>query len=465
MKFKVGDYVKVREWNDMEREYGLTSNGNINCHCIFSTNMTKLCGRTMYVKEVIYDSYKLSTTKNSEELPFYFSDDMLVPYNIKHLVEEEKEMESNEFNKFFNSLSDNEKSVSVEEFSRISKEAKAILNEYGYDCDHVEDVIDEWAERKANLIGLFKRHPNYNGNFQIVFDTDYEKGTDYNTIKEVFCCFNAMLKESCIKKACVFSLSELRAIRSKLISVFDYCTKIQDFGYDVKINGMDMDCLYEEYKKFSSYHDMYYRLEYFLGSDGYIYTYNNEGLKFYNVLQHFVNNCQQITQYIGKKIAWVFNEYFPELKAREGQRFMKVFIKMCKIVGIDKNEKYNKQIARLGDAITVLKIKRHTVLSINPIDYWTMSFGDNWSSCHTIDKTGIRDMPNSYEGQYSAGTESYMLDGTSFVYYTVDASYDGDSYELQPKHTRQMFHLGEDKLVQGRLYQGLGRRGQGGAPL
>jgi hypothetical protein len=45
-----------------------------------------------------------------------------------------------------------------------------------------------------------------------------------------------------------------------------------------------------------------------------------------------------------------------------------------------------------------------------------------------------------------------MLDGTSMVFYTVDADYEGTDYYDEPKITRQMFHFGEDKLVQGRLY-------------
>ena len=47
---------------------------------------------------------------------------------------------------------------------------------------------------------------------------------------------------------------------------------------------------------------------------------------------------------------------------------------------------------------------------------------------------------------------SYMLDPSSMVFYTVDKEYDGDDYWTQPKINRQMFHFGEEKLVQGRLY-------------
>lgn len=61
-------------------------------------------------------------------------------------------------------------------------------------------------------------------------------------------------------------------------------------------------------------------------------------------------------------------------------------------------------------------------------------------------------MPNGYEGQCSTGTMSYMLDGASMIFYTVNADYEGVEYWDQPKIHRQMFHWGEDKLVQGRLY-------------
>jgi hypothetical protein len=81
-----------------------------------------------------------------------------------------------------------------------------------------------------------------------------------------------------------------------------------------------------------------------------------------------------------------------------------------------------------------------------------MSFGNSWASCHTIDKQNKREMPNDYSGCYSSGTLSYMLDGSSFVYYTVDKDYNGSELELQDKINRNMFHIGEDKLIQARVY-------------
>lgn len=130
----------------------------------------------------------------------------------------------------------------------------------------------------------------------------------------------------------------------------------------------------------------------------------------------------------------------------------RVINKLCTFLGISKLPDYNREFAKYADSVNPLKIVRHTIISINPIDYLTMSFGNSWASCHTIDKDNKRDMPNSYHGAYSSGTISYMLDNVSIVFYTVTAAYNGNEYYFEDKINRCMFHYGEDKLVQGRVY-------------
>lgn len=146
------------------------------------------------------------------------------------------------------------------------------------------------------------------------------------------------------------------------------------------------------------------------------------------------------------------NRYLPQMKATIGTKTTRIVNKICDYLGYTQLPDYNREFAKYADALSPIKIKRHTILSVNPLDYLTMSFGNSWASCHTIDKTNKRGMPDNYSGCYSSGTISYMLDGTSMVLYTVDASYDGDEYWNEPKINRQMFHWGEDKLVQSRLY-------------
>lgn len=162
------------------------------------------------------------------------------------------------------------------------------------------------------------------------------------------------------------------------------------------------------------------------------------------------------------------NEIDDRFRLRNNMKASKAILKICRTLGWDKlggtytdhrtgaeRKYFDQKYTELADAISPLTITRYTLISINPIDFWTMSFGDSWSSCHTINKEGVGDIGyngDNYSGCYSSGTESYMLDETSLVFYTVDKTYDGIDFELQGKHNRCMFHIGEDKIVQGRVY-------------
>lgn len=57
MKYKVGDRVRVREWDDMAREFGLSfTEKYINTPiCRFNNDMRILCGKTVTIKRVHHD--------------------------------------------------------------------------------------------------------------------------------------------------------------------------------------------------------------------------------------------------------------------------------------------------------------------------------------------------------------------------------------------------------------------------
>lgn len=76
MGYKVGDKIKIREWDDMEKEFGLNRNGNIDCRCYFTKNMKQYCGKTLEVSEIaLGGNYFVKGN-------FYtFSDDMIVKEN------------------------------------------------------------------------------------------------------------------------------------------------------------------------------------------------------------------------------------------------------------------------------------------------------------------------------------------------------------------------------------------------
>lgn len=51
--YKVGDKVKIRQWDDMEKEFGLNNWGSINCkNESFVTDMKKFCGKIVTINNV-----------------------------------------------------------------------------------------------------------------------------------------------------------------------------------------------------------------------------------------------------------------------------------------------------------------------------------------------------------------------------------------------------------------------------
>ena len=56
IEIKVGDKVKIRTWESMEKEYGLDGDGDINIRpCCFTTEMKQYCGKTLTVARIYSD--------------------------------------------------------------------------------------------------------------------------------------------------------------------------------------------------------------------------------------------------------------------------------------------------------------------------------------------------------------------------------------------------------------------------
>lgn len=284
--------------------------------------------------------------------------------------------------------------ITTQEREYLIKSMGNLLDEYGYCYDDyaLGVIVDEWSEAKADLIQAFKTHPNYlEGQFMIAFDTDYERVIN----KSGIIAFVHYLQYICEQSVFIDNLPE-------------------------EINQARI-------------------------AEGCRLLPNN--------IWYFLAGLDEIAQRtIGEETAKEINEMMPNIHAHTGEKTSRVINRICTYLGYNKLEGYNKEFAKYADSLSPVKIVRHTILSLNPLDYLTMSFGNSWASCHTIDKDNQRDMPNSYHGQYSSGTISYMLDEVSMVFYTVDSAFNGEEYWNEPKINRQMFHYGKEKLIQGRLY-------------
>lgn len=263
--------------------------------------------------------------------------------------------------------------------------------DYPWNGFAIERIIDEWYAAKKPLIDLLSKHPNWNPKkFMIQFDTDFNRKVDTDIANNFIYAF------------------------------LWHSTNIQD-----------------------------------------ICTENDSW--FARCLAHEIGECMTTSTYLREeKMEQIerINKLAEEFRFRPGMKVTKVMRKICEhygwtnIMGNELNRdgevvQYNafeREYAKYCDAMSPLKVTRHTCISLNPLDYLLMSHGNSWRSCHYIDY--FDDSP----GEYSSGTISYMLDEHSIVFYTVDASYDGPNIELTEKTQRQIFGYNDYQIMQSRMY-------------
>lgn len=301
----------------------------------------------------------------------------------------------------------------------------------------------------------------------IVKSSKFHRSVDWNVLGEVLDNYMGA-SYRLLEKATVsgYEYPEAERYYDRLNSLITYFSNAENMGYKLTDNfGRDKKQLVAERNRWS---DLILSFD----ANGRMYNgnyYTNESYKIYN----------RVAKLFGKFSSWAKEmrsrdgeikelllddemcEYIEELELdikgiRPGQKLNKVIGKIARQVGLAEIwEDYNRQSARLGDAVSPVEFTRYTIISANWIDYWTMSFGKDWCSCANIDKEHKR--YSSRVGMYgdgccSSGTESYMLDPSTVVMYTVDANYDGTDFELQDKINRCLFHIGEGKFIMGRVY-------------
>lgn len=337
--------------------------------------------------------------------------------------------------------------------AELLEEMKELLRHCGYNPTDkgVNKIIDEWLKNKGWLIRLFMKHPNYNGKFQIVFDHDYDRTIDLNSIHK-FADWLLSVKDQFKPqevKIGKYTFGELEKICHRLYSFIKY---FNANDHIFEINRRNKEDYENEYMHFLKLKDKYHTSN-IVTEYGKAYNISDyEHSQYISYLDDFFYTDSYLEQNVNSKAARWFSNYTPDAKIKEKQKVSRAINKILTLTGVNKHEDYNKEFAKFADAINPIKVKRHTVLSIHPIDYYTMSFGNSWISCHSIDKKNVRKRENHSRGEHSSGTESYMLDGTSMVFYTVDAEYDGDKLELQDKINRNMFHYYDGNLIQSRVY-------------
>lgn len=304
-----------------------------------------------------------------------------------------------------------------------------LLTKYHHNCtEHgVCEILNTYFTNKQSLIDLFMTSSNYVGNMRICVDVELARGINPNEIRN-FCeefpsaigAQNVFYKytDEYGKTLKDYSRTGVRRFKASQLCYGDMRNTLCSNSVNrmkFRHDGVTLESA-NEYDKFWSM------------ICGFRYSPNvNLHPDTVNVLtQHKIN---------GKFVA--------------GMKTSRAFNRVCSIYGIDKLEKYNKMFAEYADMVSGLKRKLKFYISLNPLDYLTMSFGNSWSSCHTIDKKNERGMANGYQGMHCGGVLSYLLDGTSIITYIHNHA--TEDHE-EGKIYRNMFHFDNGTLLQGRIY-------------
>lgn len=352
--------------------------------------------------------------------------------------------------------------------THIAKKANILLDKcqiYG-NAEERKGLMDNILmsiEAKSGLMEIFKNSPYHNGKGQLIIPMEIERPVDEDVVEDYSNYIRNLGRRYMLKEAEIdgYTYNQAETEQSqinRLIRAVDYMRLPDD---EVIIKG----------KSFSEYREKYIELEEiietFLYSDKFIYLGNGQYVDNNTHTQYDKVNviANAIERCVGhllededdiEKLA----EAFPRCQCREGVKISRVVQKCLKELGLydlameNEKETFNKRYAKWCDAVSPMKIKKWSVLSINFVDFLSMSHGDTWTSCLNTDKRRIFTGGMYGDGFNSKRTLDYALDSTTMVFYTINEGYDedGDEFELQPKSTRQLFHFGEGKLVQARLY-------------
>ena len=277
--------------------------------------------------------------------------------------------------------------------------------------------LDTYFTNKEPLIKLFQKSKNYIGDMRIAVEEEFERHNDGNVIRNVVNYFGSDVGAAAIikKKQDKFGKT------------------IEDYLYTgvTHIKATDLENK-STLKKFTKRKESIVQFN----SDGYTYDSCDKYWKFDYAIRGFGNiNVSNLTEEHVAEILKRDNT----LKIKAGMKTSRAFNHLCHTYGVDESERYNKAFAKYADLVSGIKRKLKFVISLNPYDYLTMSFGNSWSSCHNIKN----------HGGWCGGTLSYMLDSTSIITYCVGKD---DNVQTDDKIYRNMFAYGENMLLQSRIY-------------
>ena len=312
---------------------------------------------------------------------------------------------------------------------KLVNDVCALLTEYSHrNTEHgVCVMLDKYFTNKEPLIQLLKEIDGFGSDLRLVVGKEFDRMTDRNTVY----CKIALLRNNIHSKRFFLKTTDNNGKTfsdyfKTGISRFDV-SKLSTYGFTKN--------LYKISEAFRVFDD-----------DGFTRESRDNEHKFNAATSIFDDiTASVLSETKAKKLC----EKLDSKKFASGLKTARAFNRVCEMLGVTSYEEYNKWFAEYSNLVSGGTRDLDFVISLNPYDYLTMSFGKSWASCHTIDKRNRRGMANSYSGQYCGGTLSYMLDKSSIITYVIDK---GGDPQTCGKIYRNMFHYENKLLVQGRVY-------------
>lgn len=331
-------------------------------------------------------------------------------------------------------------------------------HDVNYEEEGVQEIYDAWLEAKSEIIEKFRKHPNWDENAMAIVlrEESYDRGFNQKAIIKFYNWTNSEINKILKNFDCTDTVKDIKRNLDRIDNMIGaYYSVWNNIFTNIKINplinGAPMihvlkdkrEELNDESNKYIEINE--YNVEKHLGEK---YKKVQDALSVFFNATDFLATQEQADR---------VNEIL-DIKAVKGQKISKIIRKICCTVGIDKitdvrdmgsytkDMGFNREYAMLTDEINPFTFKKITVISVNPLDYWSMSHGRKWVSCHYV---GDND-----DGCYSSGTESYMLDDVSIIYYIIDKDYEGNEYYSQPKERRCVFCIQPDgdMILESRVY-------------
>lgn len=275
-------------------------------------------------------------------------------------------------------------------------------------------MLDTFFTNKEEIIKMFEKSDNYVGDMRILIDTTMCR---YSNRNEVFNFVNRFPNNVDSRKAILKTVDENGKKLNDYICIGKKTVSVEDL-----VSGNIGKAEFSKWQKIFE-------------DDGYTINSVKEYSNFHYIMDEMCNVCGPV---ISETAVNAINKYNSSIKAAKGTKTARVFNKVCTTYGVDKLPKYNKLFAEYADMVSESKRNIKFYISVNPLDYLTMSVGRSWKSCHAP------------RHGYFAGTVSYMLDEVSIITFVHDTI--PEDIVGQGKVYRNMFFYKDGVLVQSRVY-------------